>query len=85
VADRLQLRRRRRAAAARRHDRPRHQLARQLRGNRNNPDPANWVGFGNRTTDDMARHWLTFYYMSDEDFQAEVNERTSLKRGTANQ
>jgi len=54
-------------------------------GNRNNPDPRNWVGFGNRTTDDMARHWLTFYYMSDEEFQAEVNERTSLKRGTANQ
>jgi hypothetical protein len=53
-------------------------------GNRNNPDPRNWVGFGNRTTDDMARHWLTFYYMSDEEFQAEVNERTST-RGTANQ
>ncbi len=54
-------------------------------GNRNNPDPRNWVGFGNRTTDDMARHWLTFYYMSDAEFQAEVNERTALKRGTANQ
>ena len=53
-------------------------------GNRNNPDPRNWVGFGNRTTDDMARHWLTFYYMSDEEFQAEVNERTA-KHGTANQ
>ena len=43
------------------------------------------VGFGNRTTDDLARHWCTFYYMSDAEFQAEVNERTSLKRGTANQ
>jgi hypothetical protein len=53
-------------------------------GNRNNPDARNWVGFGNRTTDDMARHWLTFYYMSDEEFQAEVNER-SAKRGTAQQ
>ena len=53
-------------------------------GNRNNPDPRNWVGFGNRTTDDMARHWLTFYYMSDEEFQGEVNERTA-KRGTAQQ
>src|SRR5258706_190697 len=28
--------------------------------NRNNPDPRNWVGFGNRTTDDMSRNWLTF-------------------------
>ena len=53
-------------------------------GNRNNPDARNWVGFGNRTTDDMARHWLTFYYMSDDEFQAEVNERTA-KRGTAQQ
>ncbi len=56
-------------------------------GNRNNPDPRNWVGFGNLcTTDDSWRGtWLTFYYMSDEEFQAEVNERTAMKRGTANQ
>ncbi len=54
-------------------------------GNRNNPDPRNWVGFGNRTTDDMARHWLTFYYMSDAEFQVEVDERKAVKRGTANQ
>jgi hypothetical protein len=52
------------APLLRRHDRPRHQLARQLRRQQYNPDPRNWVGFGNRTTDDMARHWLTFYYMS---------------------
>ena len=45
----------------------------------------NRLTLGNRTTDDMARHWLTFYYMSDAEFQTEVNERTSLKRGTANQ
>jgi acyl-CoA thioesterase len=50
-----------------------------------NPDPRNWVRFGNRTTDDMARHWLTFYYMSDAEFQVEVNARKAVKRGTANQ
>ncbi len=44
-------------------------------GNRNNPESRNWVGFGNRTTDDMARHWLTFYYMSQEEFDAEVAAR----------
>src|SRR6516165_1339390 len=43
--------------------------------NRNNPDPRNWVGFGNRTTDDMARHWLTYYYMTDDEFKAEVAAR----------
>jgi mono/diheme cytochrome c family protein len=48
--------------------------------NRNNPDPRNWVGFGNRTTDDMARHWLTYYTMSDDEFKAEVAERSAAKR-----
>ncbi len=54
-------------------------------GNRNNPDPRNWVGFGNRTTDDMARHWLTFYYMSDEEYKAEVAERTRQKANATQQ
>jgi len=54
-------------------------------GNKNNPDPRNWVGFGNRTTDDMARHWLTFYYMSDEEYKTEVAERTRLKSHATNQ
>ena len=54
-------------------------------GNRNNPDPRNWVGFGNRTTDDMARHWLTFYTMTDEEFQAEVAARNALKVRTQQQ
>jgi hypothetical protein len=53
--------------------------------NRNNPDPRNWVGFGNRTTDDMARHWLTYYYMSDDEFKAEVAERNRLKSNATNQ
>jgi hypothetical protein len=51
--------------------------------NRNNPDARNWVGFGNRTTDDMARNWLTFYYMTDDEFKAELAERNSLKKVNA--
>jgi len=47
--------------------------------NKYNPDPRNWVGFGNRTTDDMSRHWLTFYSMSDEEFKTEVAERNREK------
>jgi hypothetical protein len=54
-------------------------------GNRNNPDPRNWVGFGNRTTDDMARNWLTYYYMSDDEFKAEVAERNRLKANGTSQ
>jgi hypothetical protein len=48
--------------------------------NRNNPDPMNWVGFGQRSTDDMARHWLTFYTLTDEEFRAQVAERQALQR-----
>ncbi len=54
--------------------------------NKYNPDPRNWVGFGNRTTDDMSRHWLTFYTMTEDEFKAEVAERNAKKnRATANQ
>jgi hypothetical protein len=53
--------------------------------NKYNPDPRNWVGFGNRTTDDMSRHWLTFYTMTEDEFKAEVAERNAKKnRATAN-
>src|SRR5579872_151527 len=50
--------------------------------NKYNPDPRNWVGFGNRTTDDMSRHWLTYYTMNDEEFKAEQAERAALKKLT---
>ena len=51
--------------------------------NKYNPDPRNWVGFGNRTTDDMSRHWLTFYTMTDEEFKAEVAGRNARKATAA--
>jgi hypothetical protein len=54
-------------------------------GNKHNPDPRNWVGFGNRTTDDMARHWLTYYYMSDDEFRAEQAERARARQQNATQ
>jgi hypothetical protein len=54
-------------------------------GNKHNPDPRNWVGFGNRTTDDMARHWLTYYYMSDDEFRTEQAERARAKQQNATQ
>ena len=52
--------------------------------NKYNPDPRNWVGFGNRTTDDMSRHWLTYYTMSDEEFKAEQAERAAVRKSTSN-
>ena len=38
---------------------------------------------GNRTTDDMSRHWLTYYTMSDEEFKAENVERAALRKVTS--
>jgi hypothetical protein len=48
-----------------------------------NPDPRNWAGFGNRTSDDMSRAWLNFYTLTDEEFKAEVAARNAKKNGAA--
>ena len=47
--------------------------------NKYNPDPRNWVGFANRTSDDMSRHWLTYYTMTDEEYKAELAERNARR------
>lgn len=38
--------------------------------NRNNPDPDQWVGFGDRTVDEMGHAWMNVTYISDEDYNA---------------
>jgi hypothetical protein len=43
--------------------------------NKSNPDPDQWVGWGDRTVDDMAHAWINVTYMSDEDWKAEVEKR----------
>ncbi len=40
------------------------------RANPNNPDPDQWVGFGDRTVDEMAHAWMNVTYISDEDYTA---------------
>ena len=37
--------------------------------NRNNPDPNQWVGFGDRTVDEMGHAWVNVTYISEEDYQ----------------
>jgi len=54
-------------------------------GNRLNPDPRNWVGYGQRTVDDMSRVWFTFYNLTEEEFKAAVAERAAKKASTLNQ
>ena len=36
--------------------------------NKNNPDPNQWVGYGDRTVDEMAHAWMNVYYLSDEEY-----------------
>jgi hypothetical protein len=43
--------------------------------NKSNPDPDAQVSWGERTVDEMANSWLSYYYMSDEDFKKEVEAR----------
>jgi hypothetical protein len=44
-------------------------------GNRANPDPNVWVGYGDRTVDEMAHAWVNVTYMEDKDFEAEQEAR----------
>jgi hypothetical protein len=43
--------------------------------NKANPDPNVWVGYGDRTVDEMAHAWVNVTYMEDKDYQAEVEAR----------
>jgi len=38
--------------------------------NRYNPDPDQWVGYGDRTVDEMGHAWMNVTYISDEDYNA---------------
>ncbi|MEZ5292797.1 MAG: hypothetical protein R2745_17075 [Vicinamibacterales bacterium] len=40
-----------------------------------NPDPSQWVGWGDRTVDEMAHAWINIVYMNDEEFKAEQAKR----------
>ena len=43
--------------------------------NPSNPDPDQWVGYGDRTVDEMAHVWFDVTYMEQEDFDAELDKR----------
>jgi hypothetical protein len=36
--------------------------------NHDNPDPDQWVGYGDRTVDEMAHAWVNVTYISEEDY-----------------
>jgi hypothetical protein len=52
--------------------------------NRSNPDPRNWIGYGQRTMDEMAFSWVTWTYLDEADYKRMVAERNA-PRTTASQ
>ena len=38
------------------------------KANKNNPDPEQWVGYGDRTVDEMAHAWMNVVYLTDDEY-----------------
>jgi hypothetical protein len=51
--------------------------------NKSNPDPSNWIGWGNRTVDEMGFSWIGWYFLTDEEYKQAVAERAKAKKLTA--
>ena len=45
------------------------------RANPNNPDPDQWVGWGDRTVDEMGHAWMNVTYLNDEEYLSEMVKR----------
>ena len=52
--------------------------------NKANPDPNVWVGYGDRTVDEMAHAWVNVTYMNDADYRAAIEERKKAVGSTTN-
>ena len=49
--------------------------------NPNNPDPRQWVGWGDRTVDEMAHCWIDVTYLDQAEFDTLVAARAPRGRG----
>ena len=45
------------------------------KANKNNPDSDQWVGYGDRTVDEMAHAWMNVVYFNDDEYKALQAER----------
>src|SRR5919204_2554508 len=43
--------------------------------NKYNPNPRNWVGYGQRSIDEMSFAWVTLTYLEEDDYQQRVKAR----------
>jgi hypothetical protein len=54
------------------------------KANKNNPDPDQWVGYGDRTVDEMAHAWMNVTYLTDDEYKAMQAERKAKAVKTTN-
>jgi hypothetical protein len=47
--------------------------------NKSNPDASNNITYGHRTIDEMGGAWISYYYLSDEEYKAQVEARKAKK------
>jgi len=49
-------------------------------GNKFNPDPDNLITYGQRTIDEMGGAWVSYYYLSDEEFKQQTEARKAKQQ-----
>jgi len=54
------------------------------KANKNNPDSDQWVGYGDRTVDEMAHAWMNVVYFNDVEYKALQAERKAKTVKTTN-
>jgi len=54
------------------------------KANKNNPDSDQWVGYGDRTVDEMAHAWMNVVYFNDDEYKALQAERKAKLVKTTN-
>jgi len=47
--------------------------------NKYNPNPRNWVGYGQRTIDEMSFAWVSLSYLDQDDYDQRVRARAAMK------
>ncbi len=52
-------------------------------GNKENPDPTAFIGWGDRTVDEMNIGWLDFYYISDKEYVELQKQKSTQAKATA--
>jgi hypothetical protein len=48
------------------------------KANKDNPDPDQWVGYGDRTVDEMAHAWMNVVYLDDAEYKDLVAKRKGV-------